>query len=227
MRIVNAAINVTLHRAHQQQIAEDNERQRSRLSYELSEELAQKLVGVSMQIDLLRQRLAELAPGNALDLAPITSWLRETVQQSCDLAQRFYPAELDRLGFLSALENLVRTHSLLYAIPCTLKAAKDYAGLDNRTGIQLYRLVESATLYVVSTGRSRGVALHLDARPTAWTMSVTSEGDGTKGCESCAADLERRILGQRTELLGGTLRIRPRPRGGAKVICVLPRQDQR
>lgn len=222
---VGLAINVTTQRQGQLQVLDEHERLRSRFSHELSEKLAQHLVSVSMQLELLQQRLAGTTPAIHADLASLSRWLRQAVEHACALAQRSYPSELERLGFLSAVDNLVRSHRLLYQIRCTLQADAAYATLDARAGIQMYRLLESAMLYVLDSGRAGRLEIRLQAGPASWILGISGNRLCSGQCDDCTSLLERRLLEQRTELLGGSLQWRRRASGGLKLICVLPRQE--
>jgi signal transduction histidine kinase len=194
-------------------VIEAGQRERARLERDLHDGAQQRLVALSLELAVLRERLT----GDPDATGRVDRMKREvavSLEELRDVARGLHPAVLSGHGLAVALESL----AACAAVPVRLTVD---------LGRRLPVAVEVAAFYVVSESLAN-VGKH--ARATAATVEVrggdemlvleiTDDGKG-------GADTEKgsglRGLADRVEALDGELRIWTRQGGGTRVRADLP-----
>jgi signal transduction histidine kinase len=199
--------------------AEDDERRR--IARELHDEAGQALtallVGLRSITDMPLPRPAR----------PIAVRLRRLAAQTVDevgrVARGLHPAVLDDTGLATAARRYVRDYTRTFGIAAELSSRRvDSPRLSAVAAATTYRILQEALTNVAKHARARHVAVTLK-RTAAW-LELTVRDDGI-GFDS-SADSVRRLglhgMRERATLLGGTIAIESRPRGGTTVRARLP-----
>jgi signal transduction histidine kinase len=215
----NARLNVEL-RAHVEElrgsrarVIEAAQKERQRLERNLHDGAQQRLVALSLELDLLEQ---EIAPGRAGSIRFDAA--REQVAVSLDelreLASGIHPAVVTAHGLAVALEDLA-AHA---PVPVRL-----IVKTDGRLPEQL----EVAAYYVVSESLAN-IGKHAHASSGTIAITRTTEhvrieilDDGVGGAHT-EDGTGLRGLGDRVEALGGRLRVWSPRGGGTRVRAELP-----
>jgi signal transduction histidine kinase len=194
-------------------ILEAGQRERQRLERNLHDGAQQRLVGLSLSLGLLEERLATDAGARA-GLAQARQEVGIALQELRDIARGIHPAVVSGHGLGVALESLAARMQM----PVRLSVE-----LEDR----LPEPLEVAAYYVVSESLAN-VAKHAHASATSvrvarrgGRIAVEVADDGIGG-----ADSERgsglRGLADRVEALGGRLRVWSAPGAGTRVLAELP-----
>ena len=200
-------------RASRQRIVEAGDRERRRVERNLHDGAQQRLVGLTLSLAMLQERV-DADPSTAAAVEAATAELKGAIAELRELARGIHPALLSEEGLEAAVTSLAERSP----VPVTVTSR-----LDGR----LSETVEATAYYVVSEALTN-VAKYADAgaaevtiarRNGALTVVVTDDGVG-------GADPARgsglQGLGDRVEAAGGTLRIDSPPGAGTRLIAELP-----
>ncbi len=185
------------------------------ISRELHDEFGQVLTAMGSMLGRAGRQAPE---GSALrgDLREIGEIAQSALDNVRGLSQTLHPSILEELGLESTIDWYLSTVEKQLGIQVAYERAGTVAGVDDTTGIHVYRVLQEAVSNVArhSGTKSAWVRLHCDAS----TVELEVEDHG-KGLD---ADPSRRGLGlvamrERAELLGGTLELL-RPRDGGTLV---------
>jgi len=185
------------------------------ISRELHDEFGQVLTAMGSMLGRAGRQAPE---GSALrgDLREIGEIAQAALDSVRGLSQTLHPSILEELGLESTIDWYLSTVEKQLGLQVAYERAGTVAGVDDTTGIHVYRVLQEAVSNVArhSGTKSAWVRLHCDAS----TVELEVEDHG-KGLD---ADPSRRGLGlvamrERAELLGGTLEFL-RPRDGGTLV---------
>ena len=215
--------DITERRRLEREILEAGAREQSKLGRDLHDSLGQTITGISLLAKGLRSRLSRRgAPesGEALRLAELSS---HAVRQARGLARGLLPAELLEAGFGAALEELAANAEELFGIRCALQCPRELRLPNEAMAVQLYRIAQEAVHNAAKHARSRaGVRLTVSVGPRRLRLSIVDDGVGIAPPARRGRGLGLGIMERRAQMLGGTLAVRRRPRGGTEVLCDCP-----
>ncbi|WP_067485140.1 GAF domain-containing sensor histidine kinase [Actinomadura hibisca] len=206
------------------------EAERSRLSREIHDGIAQRLAGLGFH---LSAALAALPAHHPEALAQIVH-----ARELCDLAAAesraaiggLRPPVLDDLGLSAALATLAREAGGPAAGPLdvgvTVTGELD-AALPDHVQTALYRIAQEAVGNCLRHARAGYVDLLLEHDRDRVRLTVTDDGDGFSIADVLAPGRRPdsyglRGMAERAELLGGRVTITSRPGVGTTVEAVIP-----
>ena len=194
-------------------IVEAGDSERRRLERNLHDGAQQRLVGVALQLQLLRSRIRK-DPSTAEELATAASdELTESLQELRELARGLHPAVLEH-GLDAAL------HALATRSPVPATVAYETAVQPPETiALAAYFVASEGLTNVAKYAQATAVAMRVSDRDG--TLLVEIADDGVGGADdSLGSGL--RGLADRVEALGGRLRVTSAPGAGTTVIAELP-----
>jgi len=200
-------------RSSRARIVEAGDSERRRLERNLHDGAQQRIVGVALQLQLLRGRI-ESDPAAAAELATTaTDELAQSLQELRELARGLHPAVLEH-GLAAALRALAERS----AVPATV-AYETAATLSEPVALAAYFVASEALANIAKHAGANAVAIRVwdsDGR-----VSLALADDGVGGADD-AVGSGLRGLADRVEALGGALRVSS-PRGlGTTVTAELP-----
>jgi two-component system NarL family sensor kinase len=206
---------------------EAHETERTRVARLLQDDLQQMLAAIQMD---LAAAAADLEQGPAVAASPIARAqdLADTMIVSTRrIVTTLRPRYLDELGLAAALLELGRDFSRRTMIDCVMRQkAADVDDLSPRVALCLFRIAEEALRNVERHAAAHHVVLTLDA-PRTGTVTLCIDDDG-RGIGKAAwrkpGATGLLSMRERTEALGGSLRLHARPTGGTRVTAALPRR---
>jgi signal transduction histidine kinase len=200
-------------RGSRARIVEAGDAERRRLERNLHDGAQQRLVGVALQLQLLRSRIRK-DPAVAEELAAAASVeLTESLQELRELARGLHPAVLEH-GLDAALQALAARspvpttveYEATAAPPETVALAAYFVASESLTNVAKYARANAVTVRV--SDAAGGVAIEI-------------ADDGVGGADdSLGSGL--RGLSDRVEALDGRLRVTSPPGGGTTVTAELP-----
>ncbi|MGH7526748.1 MAG: GAF domain-containing sensor histidine kinase [Gemmatimonadales bacterium] len=203
---------------------EQHEAERRRLSRELHDETAQVFSAVKMELGVLRDDVTERQAGR-LDvvLGLIDTGIRSIRSVTNDLR----PSLLDDLGLLPALRSLVADFTERSGIGAGLAAPAALPPLSKEAEVALFRALQEALSNVLRHAGARSVDVGISVNVEGILLEVRDDGRGLPA-ESTLERLEGAghmgLAGMRERIsgLGGTVRLRGRPGGGASLEVLVP-----
>jgi signal transduction histidine kinase len=200
-------------RGSRARIVEAGDSERRRLERNLHDGAQQRLVGVALQLQLLRTRIRR-DPETAEELAAAaTDEITESLQELRELARGLHPAVLEH-GLEAALEALAARAS----VPATV----DYKGpahLPEPVALAAYFVASEALANVAKYADATAVAVAVSEDEGTLTIAIADDGVGGAD-DSRGSGL--RGLADRVEALDGTLRVDSPPGAGTTVVAELP-----
>ena len=202
--------------------------ERGRFARELHDGAIQSLIGVEMQLDVLRRQSGTQAPVVNAELGRIQQLLREEVLKLRELMQamKSFEVNADRLlGFISDTVERFRRET---GIAAEFVSELERVDLPQKACRELARIVQESLVNVRKHSGAHHVLVRL--APRAGFLQLTVEDDG-KGFSFSGrlsdAELEMRGIGpgvirERVRLLAGELAIESTPGHGVRLEVRIP-----
>ncbi|HTS18583.1 MAG TPA: response regulator [Verrucomicrobiae bacterium] len=206
------------------EIARAIEREQLRLGQELHDGLSQQLTGIGFMIKAMETKLQKVSPALARESARLELLIRQTIDQSRDLAKGFYPVELERLGLVAALQEIPRHIKQLSTIEYVVESDGNpaCACLKGPHAVQLFRIAQEATHNAVKHARAKRIVVRLTMIDDNITLTVKDDGIGFSQTPEAKTGMGWMIMRYRARMVGGTLDIRNGDDGGVMVTCSVP-----
>jgi signal transduction histidine kinase len=205
-------------------------KERLRLAQELHDGVIQSLIGVEMQIDLLR-RSQEKANGSANpmgDLKRLQDVLHNEIANFREQMQRVRPLEVEPARLMDCIGGMVERFRRDLDISASFVAEPQEVSLPPRVCTELVRIVQEALANIRKHSGAHKVQVVLAQEYGHWKLCVEDDGRGFgfTGRRS-SAELERipecpAIIRERVRSIGGELMIESAPGSGAKLQILVP-----
>jgi len=219
--------------------------ERARLVRELHDGAVQSLIGVEMQVDVLRRNYnngaisecdeepvpARRAEFVAAELERIQNLLREEVLKLRELMQQMKSAEVDSRKLPPFLRDAVQRFQRETGIAAQLVLDVDEIRLPVPVCRELARIVQEALVNVRKHSGATRVIVQLLESGGKWELIVEDDGSGFPFAGKISqAELDSSgrvpaIIRERVRLIQGELTIESRPGQGARLEILVP-QDQ-
>jgi signal transduction histidine kinase len=216
----------TLARA-QHRLLLSREEERARLARELHDSPIQSLVGLNLQLGLLRNVVSAGDAANptlAHELQAMRAEVRALLAELRAVCAALRPPMLDTLGLAAALRALAEEWSAQHAIPLDLTLPNDeqLSALPEAVAVNLYRVTQEALTNVARHAEAESAALRLTADDGRLTLTIRDDGRGfptpnDRGARTANDHFGLIGIQERVELIGGTLEIASEPGRGTTI----------
>ena len=202
----------------EKEIAEVAEAERNRVGRELHDSLGQHLTGTG----LLAETIANQLEKESNTIQPIARKVVRLIDQGIELtreiARGLYSSELDGDGLFSALESLSRSVAN-NQVKCEFEHSGKPPG-SKELATQVYWVAREAVTNALKHGQPQHVWIHLQTTDDCLRLKIEDDGRGLS--QSTMKDgIGLRVMAQRAEIAGGTLRVEKVARGTV-VHCEIP-----
>ena len=218
-----------IHRRLLHQTITAQESERRRLAAEIHDSVVQSLVGISYRLQALEKKIAPETDGEFMnelmgDLKMLGGQLNNNIKELRDLLLGLRPPMLDDMGLYAALETHLKNFGMANGISTTIQMPEERPIISRDAQINLFRIIQEALNNVEKHARAAHVTIEIEA--TAQKLQLFKRDDG-KGFSPQKARGKTRNLGiasmrERTELLGGNLKIKSEPGRGTVISCDVP-----
>jgi signal transduction histidine kinase len=217
---------ITERRRLETEIAHAIEREQLRLGQELHDGLGQQLTGISYMIQALQKRMGKASPAVVREVNRLQTLIQQSVEQSRNLAKLFYPVELERLGLLTALQEIWHKTALFSNTSYVVESDDDpsYAGLKGQPAIQLFRIAQESVHNALKHGGAKRISVRLETADDIVTLTVRDDGSGLAPDLDKGKGMGLHIMQYRARMIGGKLDVRNARGGGVIVTCSVPKQ---
>lgn len=215
-------------------ITAGQEEERKRMARELHDEIVQSLIALNQQAELIERQLQKDPASAAQRLRELRPLITETIAGVRRLIHDLRPLYLEDLGFVPALEMLVRQTTERHGLVGDFEVVETGGGTSRRLSpaleIGVYRMVQEALRNVVTHARAGWVHVELTFDPSTITLRIEDDGQGFTPPPhpfQLAQQGHYGLLGirERAQLLGGKLDMESEPGKGATIIVSLPAPD--
>ena len=200
------------------------EDERRRISRELHDDLNQRLVMLTLQIEGLYQRLPRSRGATIERLHALRDGVVELSDAVHSLAYQLHVSILDDLGLTAALESYLDDYRRRETVEIELKLGHPIAPLPSETASCLYRVAQEALRNVARHAGARHVTLTLDMSDGGVSMIIVDDGRGFEVPSTQEVGSSLGILGmqERVRLVGGRFTLVSRRGDGTHVDVWAP-----
>ena len=201
---------------------------RANISRQLHDGVIQSLIGVEMQIDVLRREAGPLSAAAVRELGGIQRVLADEILNLRDLMQVLKPTEVEPDRLVEHLVGEVAHFRNRTRIDARLVCTEDEIDLSPRVCREVAAIVREALANVRKHSGATSVVVRLAQRDADWLLTVDDNGRGF-GFEGTLEndELEARhvaplIIGERVRAIGGRLSLSSRPGEGSRLDIIIP-----
>lgn len=205
--------------SHSLEIQED---ERKHLSQELHDDLGQSLTAIKVMAVALKQNPAE------------NTKIADTIMEICDhlidvvrsMMRNLHPLVLTELGLKATLEDLVHYWAARHpGLRVALECEDNVDELDNKTAIQLFRMVQEGITNIVRHAQANQAVITLSVNGTGKPkMLKLTISDNGLGCPPDRLKAGFGLLGlrERVKSMGGNFKIDSQPGAGLSISAEIP-----
>jgi signal transduction histidine kinase len=211
-------------------VTEGQEAERARLARELHDGPVQDLIALGHGAEMVQRLLSrdEVAEARSL-LDDFRGAERQTVEELRRVIGALRPSYLEDLGFIPALEMLVRQADERTSAQVSLK--KEGAARRQAAAVELaaYRIAQEALNNAVQHAQAENIIVYVRATSEGLLLSVVDDGMGfdlpsRPDVLTQAGHFGLMGMRERATLLGGSFRIDTAPGEGTRITVQLPAQ---
>ena len=202
--------------------------ERARVARELHDTAIQSLIGIEMQVDVLRRR-SNGSP-QTVELERIQELLRDEVLNLRELMQSMRPVEVGPNQFLDFLAQLVERFRSDTGLDARFVSELEEVTLPAPACSELARVVQEGLVNVRKHSRATSVYVRFGAQNGFWRLIIDDDGRGfpfsgrfTLG-ELDALHRGPAVIKERIRAIGGDMVIESSPGNGSRVEITVPQK---
>ena len=196
------------------------EAERNRISRELHDSISQDLFSISLIAAGLERALPENSPLRA-QVHTLVETTEATNREMRALLLELRPAMLEERGLLPALEELASAYSVRLGVK--IDAELEPVRMQPAAELAALRIAQEGIANAVKHARATNIKLELHRTDGHADITVSDDGGGfDPGANGAAEGLGLRLMRERVEELGGSLKISSRPGEGSIVVASIP-----
>jgi signal transduction histidine kinase len=208
-------------------VTQAQEAERARLAHELHDDTVQALIALKQRAQMAHKSLASDPARTGQRLDELTGLIDGELVSLRRLIGDLRPIYLEDLGFVPALEMLVRQVEERHGLMVRLEVRGQTVRLASDLELAAFRIVQAALYNVATHAEAHSAVVTVDFATTGVTLAVQDDGCGFSPPEQ-PADLVRDghfgLMGmrERAMLYGGHLTIASAPGRGTTITAWLP-----
>jgi two-component system sensor histidine kinase DegS len=203
--------------------------ERARLVRELHDGAVQSLIGVEMQVDVLRR--SDTAGPLQAELERIQQLLREEVLKLRELMQQMKSSEVDARRLPSFLRDTVQRFQRETGIVGRFLMDDVELSLSQSVCRELARIAQEALVNVRKHSSAKQVVVQLLETDGVWELIIEDDGEGfpfagrVSQPELDSSGRAPAIIRERVRLIHGELTIESKPGSGARIEVRVPQNQ--
>ena len=202
--------------------------ERARVARELHDTSIQSLIGIEMQVDVLRRHITDTQ--QAAELERIQGLLRHEVLNLRELMQTMRPIDIGPHQFLDFVAELVERFSRDTGISVRFISELQEVTLPAATCRELARVVQEALINVRKHSRAHSAIVRFGSQDGLWKLVINDDGNGFPfGGRFTLRELDclRRgpvVIKERVRAIGGDIVIESTPGHGSRLEITIPQK---
>jgi PAS domain S-box-containing protein len=199
-----------------------HEQDRIQLARELHDDVAQRLALLSLELDVLEERLGDTTDCRA-QVHSLSTTAKELALDLHRLAHQLHPARLEQLGLAAAIRGFCQEMSKAHRIAIDVDIEALPASLGQEVALCLYRVTQEALQNVVKHSGVAAAAVRLAVGGGELRLEIVDRGVGfdTQAAHE-QASLGLVSMRERARLVHGHLQIESRKGDGTSVAIRIP-----
>ncbi len=201
------------------------EDERRRLRRDLHDGLGPALAGLTLQVDTVRNVLAQGGPDVNAQLLRLRAGIQTTVLDVRRVVEGLRPPALDELGLAGAVDELAQRLTNQAHLPIEVHIPAQLPPLAAAVEVAAYRVAQEALTNAVR--HSRATACSVDVEMINGELRLQVMDNGTGVVEVRPGGIGLAGMHERAAEIGGTLVLSARPGSGTRVSLCLPLGSRR
>lgn len=199
------------------------EEERTRLAWNLHEDICQQLASLGFELDKLGDTPLESRTEIRKHIKELRKHLSQILGELGTISRELHSSKLELLGLKEAVRSLSKELSEFHKVRIDFVGEDVPSSLPNDISICLFRIAQEALRNGIKHSGTGGFQVKLSGTPGAVHLSVCDAGVGFDP----RAAMNRRGLGlismrERINLVNGTMKIRSKPQCGTEICCTVP-----
>ena len=205
--------------------------ERARVARELHDGVIQSLIGVEMQIEVLRGQDPVRSMPLAGELFRLQSLVRNEVLNLRDLMQQMRPAEFDPDELLDHVADMVQRFGRDTGISARFVTDLKKVPLERHVCFELVRIIQEGLANIRKHSAARHVVVRFSVGDGAWRLEIDDDGRGFpfdgrwSQTELDAASAGPVIIKERVRAIGGQLVVESKPGRGSRLEVLVPQEQ--
>jgi len=224
-QVAPALYSVYLFRAYRTR-AEASER--ARVARELHDGAIQALIGIEMQVDVLRRRSAN--DDVAAELERVQGLLRREVLNLRELMQSMRPVDIGPHQFLDFIAGLVERFSRDTGIAVRFVSELEEVTLPAATCSELVRVVQESLVNIRKHSEAQSAVVRFGSQNGSWKLVINDDGHGFPFAgrltmsELNGTHRGPAVIKERVRAVGGDMVIESTPGQGSRLEITIPQK---
>jgi signal transduction histidine kinase len=204
------------------------ESERSRISHDLHDGVLQTMLGLDIQLEVLRRKMSEAAQPAAAEVAGIQQALRRESQELRRMVNDLRPLHVASADLIDMMRSYGERFRSEAGIPLELLTEAIGAAVSDRICRELFQIYREALHNIKKHAKATHVVIKLWQDEAKVCLMVDDNGKGFSFAGQFSSDeLDRLRLGpisikERTRSVGGVLTVESNPGHGARLIVAVP-----
>ncbi|HKY23340.1 MAG TPA: histidine kinase [Vicinamibacterales bacterium] len=184
--------------------------ERARVARELHDSAVQSLIGLEMQLDVMRRDVA-VSPEHSKKLADLQDVLKQEILSIRDLMEQLRPRPADPQHLVERLKDIADRFERDTGIGAKFVSKLDRVDLPSEVCGELTRIVQEGLVNVRKHSGASHVLVHLQADDWSWHLTISDDGRGfgfvgsLSHSQAAARRLGPKIIRERVEAIGGKM----------------------
>jgi signal transduction histidine kinase len=201
--------------------------ERARVARELHDGVIQSLIGLEMQVDVLRQQALAKAPEKAGALTHIQALLRDEILTVRELMEQMRAVDVGATELVDRLAGMVDRFGRETGISARFVSEVEEVSLSPRLCGEITRIVQEALVNVRRHSGAAHVVVLFGRQDGRWALTIDDDGAGfgfSGRLDMAGLDAERKgplVIKERVRSAGGQLTIESRPGRGARLEILI------
>jgi signal transduction histidine kinase len=202
--------------------------ERARFARELHDGAVQSLIGVEMQVDVLK-RQAGVDGVIGSELGRIQGMLREEVLKLRELMQQMKSIDVDAQRLLAVLNDTVERFQRETGISARFVTDLEGPDMPQKVCRELVRIVQEGLVNVRKHSGARHALVRLESNESQWNLSMEDDGKGFpfagRFSQTQLDEIGKgpMIIKERVRLIAGELTVESTPGQGTRLEVTVPR----
>ena len=206
--------------------------ERARVARELHDGVIQSLIGVEMQLEVLRGQAPLKDTTIAGEMLRLQNVVRDEVLNLRDLMQQMRPAEFDPDELLSHFADMVQNFGRDTGIRARFVTDLKQVPLERHVCFELVRIVQEGLANIRKHSAAKHVTVRFGLRDASWRLEIDDDGRGfpfegrLSHIELDAREAGPVIIKERVRAIGGQLAINSTPGRGSRLEVLVPQEGR-
>jgi len=218
--------DITERRRLEKEILDITERERELIGQEIHDSMGQVLTGIAVKCKGLALKLGGQSSKEMEDALAISKLASKAISQARDIAKMLYPVDIQTGGLVSALKTLASDSAEVMGVTCRFRCGKSASVKNLVEAKQIYRIAQEAITNAVRHGKATIISISLRLTEKGTLLTIENNGLDFPELPPNRKGFGLKIMEYRTDLIGGSLDIRKRNKGGT-IVTVRFRTDDR